>query len=75
MVGLCEGGNEQPQVSVDGIGDSEMIFGEMRPRIRLGLPCIHITIGENLGKKPNQSLTWSGREFQRRGIDMLKDDE
>ncbi|KAJ4425793.1 hypothetical protein ANN_27418 [Periplaneta americana] len=40
--------------SVDEIGDSEMIFGEMRSRIRHRLPCIHITVGENLGKKPNQ---------------------
>ncbi|KAJ4433436.1 hypothetical protein ANN_15734 [Periplaneta americana] len=38
--------------SVDEIGDSEMIFGEMRPRIRHRLPCIHITAGENLGKNP-----------------------
>ncbi|KAJ4438425.1 hypothetical protein ANN_14370 [Periplaneta americana] len=36
--------------SVDEIGVSEMIFGEMRPRIRHRLPCIHITDGENLGK-------------------------
>ncbi|KAJ4447728.1 hypothetical protein ANN_09736 [Periplaneta americana] len=36
--------------SVDEIGDSEMVFGEMRPRIRHRLPCIHITFGENLRK-------------------------
>ncbi|KAJ4443779.1 hypothetical protein ANN_05557 [Periplaneta americana] len=40
--------------SVDEIGDSEMIFGEMRPRIRHRLPCIHITVGENLGKNPTR---------------------
>ena len=40
--------------SVDEIGDSEMIFGEMRPRIRQRLPCIHITVGENLGKNPTR---------------------
>ncbi|KAJ4435086.1 hypothetical protein ANN_23661 [Periplaneta americana] len=39
--------------SVDEIGDSEMIFGEMRPRFRQRLPCIHMTVRENLGK-PNQ---------------------
>ncbi|KAJ4436042.1 hypothetical protein ANN_18669, partial [Periplaneta americana] len=37
--------------SVDEVGDSEMIFGEMKPRIRHRLPCIHITVGENLEKK------------------------
>ncbi|KAJ4450117.1 hypothetical protein ANN_01524 [Periplaneta americana] len=30
--------------SVDEIGDSEMIFGEMRPKIRHRLPGIHLTI-------------------------------
>ncbi|KAJ4432951.1 hypothetical protein ANN_15208 [Periplaneta americana] len=42
--------------SVDEIGDSEMIFGEMRPRIRHRLPCIHITVGKNLGKNPTRSV-------------------
>ncbi|KAJ4442477.1 hypothetical protein ANN_04063 [Periplaneta americana] len=37
---------------VDEIGDSEMVFGEMRPRIRHRLPGIHLTVGENLGKNP-----------------------
>ncbi|KAJ4437382.1 hypothetical protein ANN_17525 [Periplaneta americana] len=37
-------------LTADEIGDSETIFGEMRPRIRHRLPCIHITVGENLGK-------------------------
>ncbi|KAJ4452123.1 hypothetical protein ANN_03640 [Periplaneta americana] len=36
--------------SVDEIGDSEMVFGEMRPRIHHRLPGIHLTVGENLGK-------------------------
>ncbi|KAJ4450946.1 hypothetical protein ANN_02381 [Periplaneta americana] len=40
--------------SVDEIGDSEMIFGEMRPRIRHRSPCIHIMVGENLGKNPTR---------------------
>ncbi|KAJ4449863.1 hypothetical protein ANN_01269 [Periplaneta americana] len=35
---------------VDGIGDSDMVFGEMRPRIRHRLPDILLTIEENLGK-------------------------
>ncbi|KAJ4442515.1 hypothetical protein ANN_04102 [Periplaneta americana] len=35
--------------SIDEIGDSEM-----RPRIRHRLPGIHLTVGENLGKKLNQ---------------------
>ncbi|KAJ4443948.1 hypothetical protein ANN_05737 [Periplaneta americana] len=41
--------------SVDEIGDSDMIFGDMSPRIRHRLPCIHITVGENLGKNPTRS--------------------
>ncbi|KAJ4430727.1 hypothetical protein ANN_19318 [Periplaneta americana] len=36
--------------SLDGIGDSEMIFGEMRLRIRHRLHDIRLTTGENLGK-------------------------
>ncbi|KAJ4432855.1 hypothetical protein ANN_21494 [Periplaneta americana] len=36
--------------SLDGIDDSEMIFGEMRLRIRHRLHDIRLTIGENLGK-------------------------
>ncbi|KAJ4445063.1 hypothetical protein ANN_06862 [Periplaneta americana] len=43
-------------LSVDEIGDSEMVFGEMRPRIRHRLPGIHLTVGENLGKNPTRSL-------------------
>ncbi|KAJ4451174.1 hypothetical protein ANN_02616 [Periplaneta americana] len=38
--------------SVDDIGDSEM-----RPRIRHGLPGIHLTFGENLGKNPTSPLS------------------
>ncbi|KAJ4449517.1 hypothetical protein ANN_00917 [Periplaneta americana] len=40
--------------SVDGIGDSDVVFGNMRPSIRYGLPDIRLTDEENLGK-PNQS--------------------
>ncbi|KAJ4442017.1 hypothetical protein ANN_11881 [Periplaneta americana] len=64
MAGLCGGGNEPPSSlkaisksqNVDEIGDSEMIFGEMKPRIRHRLPDIHLAVGENLGKNPNSSL-------------------
>ncbi|KAJ4425351.1 hypothetical protein ANN_27966, partial [Periplaneta americana] len=38
--------------SVDEIGDSEMVFGEMRPRIRHSSPGIHHTVMEKLGKNP-----------------------
>ncbi|KAJ4434846.1 hypothetical protein ANN_23417 [Periplaneta americana] len=38
--------------SVDGISDSEIIFGELRPRIRHTLPDIRLTVGEHLGKAP-----------------------
>ncbi|KAJ4443488.1 hypothetical protein ANN_05160 [Periplaneta americana] len=56
---LCESGNEPPGflktiISVDEIGNSEMVFGEMRSKIRHRLPVIHITVEENLGKKSNQ---------------------
>ncbi|KAJ4441203.1 hypothetical protein ANN_11054 [Periplaneta americana] len=40
--------------SVDEIGDIEMVFGEMSPRIRHRLPGIHLTVGENLGKNPTR---------------------
>ncbi|KAJ4437103.1 hypothetical protein ANN_17238 [Periplaneta americana] len=46
--------------SVYEIGDSEMIFGEMRPRIRHRLPCIHIMVGENLGKNPTRYSAQTG---------------
>ncbi|KAJ4446599.1 hypothetical protein ANN_13296 [Periplaneta americana] len=46
--------------SVDEIGDSEMVFGEMRPRIRRRLPGIHLTVGENLGQNPTRHLRWAG---------------
>ncbi|KAJ4438949.1 hypothetical protein ANN_14903 [Periplaneta americana] len=42
--------------NVDGIGDNEMVFGEMRPRIRHRLPDISLTVGENLTKNPTRSL-------------------
>ncbi|KAJ4435763.1 hypothetical protein ANN_18382 [Periplaneta americana] len=58
MVGLCEDSNEPPGSlkanNLDGIDDSEMIFGEMRLRIRHRLHDIRLTIGENLGKNLNQ---------------------
>ncbi|KAJ4443360.1 hypothetical protein ANN_05028 [Periplaneta americana] len=38
--------------SVDEIDDSEMIFGEMMPRIRHRLPDICLMVEENLGKNP-----------------------
>ncbi|KAJ4449378.1 hypothetical protein ANN_00777 [Periplaneta americana] len=41
--------------SVDEIGDSDMVFDEMRQMIRHRLPSIHLTVGKNLGKKPNQN--------------------
>ncbi|KAJ4442766.1 hypothetical protein ANN_04358 [Periplaneta americana] len=41
--------------SINEIGDSKMIFGEMRPRIRHRLPGIHLMVGENLGKNPTRS--------------------
>ncbi|KAJ4428633.1 hypothetical protein ANN_24678 [Periplaneta americana] len=43
--------------SVDGIGDSEIVFGEMRPRIRHRLPDIRLRVGENLGKNPSGNRT------------------
>ncbi|KAJ4432203.1 hypothetical protein ANN_20819 [Periplaneta americana] len=46
--------------SVDGIGDSEMVFGDMRPRIRHRLPDIRLTVGENLRKNPTRRLRWTG---------------
>ncbi|KAJ4450302.1 hypothetical protein ANN_01722 [Periplaneta americana] len=65
MVGLCEGGNEPPgslkanAVSTTlirvfiaiGICDSEMVFGDMSPKIRYRLPVTYLMIVENLKKK------------------------
>ncbi|KAJ4432293.1 hypothetical protein ANN_20911 [Periplaneta americana] len=48
--------------SVDGIGDSEMVFGEMRLRIRHILPDIRLTVGENVGKNPIRKIL-KDREF------------
>ncbi|KAJ4445043.1 hypothetical protein ANN_06842 [Periplaneta americana] len=42
--------NDAVSTTIDEIGDSEMVFGEMRPRIRHRLPGIHLTAEENLGK-------------------------
>ncbi|KAJ4444801.1 hypothetical protein ANN_06598 [Periplaneta americana] len=36
---------------IDGIDDSEIVFGEMRSGIRQRLHDIHLTVGENLGEK------------------------
>ncbi|KAJ4433230.1 hypothetical protein ANN_15488 [Periplaneta americana] len=46
--------------SVGEIGDSEMVFGEMSPRIRHRLPGIHLTVRKNLGKNPTRRLRWAG---------------
>ncbi|KAJ4432513.1 hypothetical protein ANN_21133 [Periplaneta americana] len=51
---------------VGGIGDSEMVFGEVRPRIRHRLPDIRLTVGETLGKKPNQGIGPNGNRTQLR---------
>ncbi|KAJ4433219.1 hypothetical protein ANN_15477 [Periplaneta americana] len=48
--------------SIDVIGDSGMLFGEMRPSIRHRLPDINLTIGENLRKK-NQPSNEPKREL------------
>ncbi|KAJ4449618.1 hypothetical protein ANN_01021 [Periplaneta americana] len=42
--------------SIDDIGDSEMVFGEMRSRIRHRLPDIRLTVGENFGKTQPDTL-------------------
>ncbi|KAJ4430194.1 hypothetical protein ANN_22404 [Periplaneta americana] len=41
---------ESSLFSVDEIGNSELVFGEMRPRIGHRLPDIRLTVGENLRK-------------------------
>ncbi|KAJ4431152.1 hypothetical protein ANN_19747 [Periplaneta americana] len=55
LAGLCEGGNEtsgslkaicKKLFNVDGIGDSEMVFAEMRPRICHKLPDIRLMLGK-----------------------------
>ncbi|KAJ4441397.1 hypothetical protein ANN_11252 [Periplaneta americana] len=48
----------------DGIGHSEMVFGEMRPRIRQILSDIRLTVGENLGKNPTRRLNTSKTRFR-----------
>ncbi|KAJ4431015.1 hypothetical protein ANN_19608 [Periplaneta americana] len=50
--------------SVDEIGDSEIVFGEMRPRIRHRLPGIHLTVGEILGKNPTRCGLLNGCQTQ-----------
>ncbi|KAJ4444689.1 hypothetical protein ANN_06486 [Periplaneta americana] len=51
--------------SVDGIGDSEMIFGEMRPRIRHRLPGVCLMVEENPGKTPTRLLHQSLKKSMR----------
>ncbi|KAJ4447356.1 hypothetical protein ANN_09362 [Periplaneta americana] len=46
--------------SVDEIGDSEIVFDEMRPRIRHRLPGIQLTVGDKPRKKSNQVISPSG---------------
>ncbi|KAJ4435251.1 hypothetical protein ANN_23829 [Periplaneta americana] len=57
--------------SVDEIGDSEMVFGEMRPRIRHRLPGIHLTVGENLGKNPTRAGGGAGRGRGGPGVPLV----
>ncbi|KAJ4442000.1 hypothetical protein ANN_11864 [Periplaneta americana] len=47
---------------VDGIDDSEMIFREMRQRIRHRLPDIRLRVGKNLGKNPTRLSAHLGIE-------------
>ncbi|KAJ4428945.1 hypothetical protein ANN_25941 [Periplaneta americana] len=49
--------------SVDGIGDNEIVFGEMRPRICHRLPDIRLTVR----KKPNQLISPSGSRIRNSG--------
>ncbi|KAJ4426258.1 hypothetical protein ANN_27070 [Periplaneta americana] len=61
--------------SFDEIGDSKMVFGEMRPRIRHRLPGIDLTVGENLGKNPTSQIPGSCLLSARFGEQSLKQDE
>ncbi|KAJ4451379.1 hypothetical protein ANN_02841 [Periplaneta americana] len=45
--------------SVDGSGDSKVVFGGMRPKIRHRLPDIRLTIGKTT-KKPKRIIRTSG---------------
>ncbi|KAJ4446118.1 hypothetical protein ANN_12810 [Periplaneta americana] len=54
--------------SVDGIGDSEMIFGDMRSRIRHRLPDICLTISENFGKKPKSFFDFCRNDVDGYGV-------
>ncbi|KAJ4444881.1 hypothetical protein ANN_06678 [Periplaneta americana] len=69
MAGLCEGGNEPPgsleASNVDGIGDDEMVFGEITPRIRHILPDIRLMFGKT-SEKPNQVISPSGNRTHAR---------
>ncbi|KAJ4426724.1 hypothetical protein ANN_26523 [Periplaneta americana] len=56
--------------SVDDIGDSEMVFGDMKPRIRHRLPGIHLTVGETLGQ--NRTRTFSTTRCRHPGCSETK---
>ncbi|KAJ4434133.1 hypothetical protein ANN_16453 [Periplaneta americana] len=47
--------------SVDEFGDSKTVFGEMRPSIRHRLFDVHLSVGENLGKKPQPDNQAKGK--------------
>ncbi|KAJ4429518.1 hypothetical protein ANN_21687 [Periplaneta americana] len=49
-------------LSIDEISDSDMVFGEARPRIRYRLPDIRLTSGESLGKTQPVRLKWKTTE-------------
>ncbi|KAJ4437238.1 hypothetical protein ANN_17373 [Periplaneta americana] len=46
--------------SVDEIGDSEMVFGEVKPRIRHRLSGVHLTVRKNFGKNPTSDDNFIG---------------
>ncbi|KAJ4436522.1 hypothetical protein ANN_16553 [Periplaneta americana] len=51
--------NAVSTTSVDGIGDGEMVFDEMKPKIRHRLPDIRLTVGENLRKNPTRTYIYA----------------
>ncbi|KAJ4431584.1 hypothetical protein ANN_20183 [Periplaneta americana] len=53
-VRLVSGNISREQCSVDEIGDRELAFGELKPRIRHRLPNIRLMVGENPGKNPTR---------------------
>ncbi|KAJ4442030.1 hypothetical protein ANN_11894 [Periplaneta americana] len=59
---LCISNEVKPiSTCVDKIGDSDMVFGEMRPRIRFGLLDIRLTVRKN-SEKSNQVISSTGIE-------------